>query len=169
MLAPQLLQKPALTFVGMETPFISGLSKDTNASKVIPPLWDEQFIRRVNEIPNRVGTAAYGVMYVKPKAHRSHPEELQYIAAVTVSSADRLPEGMVSRIVPATTFAVFLHRGPIRTIVDTCYQIYRVWLPQSAYEHSGIADIEVYDHRFDANSETSEMEYWISVKPKAVS
>lgn len=169
MLEPQLLQKPALTFVGMETPFISGLSKDTNASRLIPPLWDEKLIPRMNEIPNRVGAAAYGVMYVKPKAQRSHPEELQYIAAVTVSSADKLPEGMVSRIVPATTYAVVLHRGPIRTIVDTCYQIYRVWLPQSAYEHSGIADIEVYDHRFKGNADDSELEYWISVKPKVAS
>jgi hypothetical protein len=31
----------------------------------------------------------------------------------------------------------------------------------------GIADIELYDHRFDCESETSEMEYWISVKAVA--
>jgi predicted transcriptional regulator YdeE len=47
------------------------------------------------------------------------------------------------------------------------HEIYRVWLPQSAYRHAQIADVELYDRRFRMDRDDSEMEYWISVMPKA--
>ena len=162
---PQIVEKPALTLAGLETPFIHALSPDTNNFKVIGPLWD-RFVHRAGEVPHRIGTAMYGIIYGRPANERSHPDELQYIAAVPVSSAATIPAGMVSHIVPAGTFAVFVHRGPITRIADTCREIYRVWLPQSAWEHAEIADVELYDERFDCESEGSVMEYWISVKLK---
>jgi AraC family transcriptional regulator len=73
---------------------------------------------------------------------------------------------MVSRTIPAGTFAVLVHRGPITRIAETCRYIYREWLPASAYEHAGVADVELYDDRFCADSDSSEMEYWISIRPK---
>ena len=166
MLEPQIVQKPALIVVGLEASFIHALSPQTNNFKVIPPLWDK-FTHRAGEVSNRLGKAMYGIIYGRPETERSHPHELQYIAAVAVSRADKIPEGMVSWTIPAGTFAVFLHRGPIQNIGDTCYEIYRVWLPQSPWQHSEIADVEVYDERFDCESEKSEMEYWISVTPKS--
>jgi predicted transcriptional regulator YdeE len=63
---------------------------------------------------------------------------------------------------------VFVHRGPIQNIPATMYDVYRVWLPASPYEHSGIADVEVYDHRFCPDGDESEMDYWISIAPKSV-
>ena len=83
-----------------------------------------------------------------------------------VSEEPPLPDEMVFHRVPGGTFAVFFHRGPIENIGETCRQIYRVWLPESDYEHSQIADVEVYDERFSCDSSDSVMEYWISVKPK---
>jgi predicted transcriptional regulator YdeE len=45
-------------------------------------------------------------------------------------------------------------------------EIYREWLPQSGYRHAEIADIELYDQRFDCESPTLEIEYGTSVIPK---
>lgn len=160
---PTIVEKPELKVVGLEAPFIHGLSPETTNFKVIPPLW-EQFCARAGNVPHRIGGDMFGVIYGRPESERSHPDELQYIAAVPVSSIDQLPEGMSSRTIPAGTFAVFIHRGPIYKIADTCREIYRVWLPQSGYQHTGIADIELYDHRFCPDGEDSEMEYWISVR-----
>jgi predicted transcriptional regulator YdeE len=160
---PQIVEKPALTVVGLETPFIHALSPDTNNFKVIGPLWD-RFVHRAGEVPHRIGDAMYGIIYGRPATERSHPDELQYIAGVPVSSAAEVPVGMVSHTVPAGTFAVFLHHGPITKIADTCREIYRIWLPRSAWVHAEIADVELYDQRFDCENEASEMEYWISVK-----
>jgi predicted transcriptional regulator YdeE len=94
---PQIVDKPALTVVGLETAFIHALSADTNNVKVIGPLWDT-FLHRAKDVPNRTGNA--------------------------------------------------------------------IWLPQSAWQHAEIADVELYDERFDCSSDQSEMEYWISVTPK---
>ncbi len=165
MLQPQIVEKPALTVIGLEAAFIHALSPDATNFQVIGPLWDK-FIRRAEEVPNRTGPEMYGIIFGRPETERAHPHELQYVAAVRVHSTADMPEGMVSRTVPAGTFAVFTHRGPIAKIGDTCREIYRVWLPQSAYQHAEIADVELYDHRFCVDGEDSEMEYWVSVVPK---
>jgi predicted transcriptional regulator YdeE len=162
---PQIVEKPALTVVGLEASFISALSPDATNFKVIGPLWDK-FVHRAAEVRNRSGHDMLGVIYGRPAETRSHPHELQYIAAVPVSGAGPVPERMVSRTIPASTFAVFTHRGPIKTIGDTVHDIHRVWLPQSAWEHAQIAEVELYDHRFCGGGDNSEMEIWISVVPK---
>jgi AraC family transcriptional regulator len=162
---PQILEKPEITFVGVEASFLHALSPETNNFKVIPPLW-EKLDQRAGEITGRIGKAMFGIIYSRPEAERSHPHELQYIAAVQADKQATVPEGMVARTVPAGKFAVFLHRGPIQKIGETCFEIYRVWLPQSAWQHSGIADVEVYDERFNCEGEESVMEYWISVTPR---
>jgi AraC family transcriptional regulator len=166
MLKPHIVKKPAMTFVGLEASFNHSLSKDSTAAQVIGPLWDE-FCGRAEEVPGRIGNESYGVIYGRPEAERKHPDELQYIVAVQVSAVEELPAGMVSRTVPAATYAVFIHCGPIQRIADTVREIYRVWLPQSGYQHADIADIELYDSRFDCESDASEMEYWISILPRA--
>jgi AraC family transcriptional regulator len=166
MLAPQIVEKPALTVVGLETPFIHALSPDTNNFNVIGPLW-ERFLHRAKEIPNRTGDAMYGIIYGLPENRRSHPHELQYITAVSVSSTEKIPQNMIAHTVPAGKFAVFLHRGLIAKIGDTCREIYRFWLPQSPWQHAGTADVELYDRRFNPTSADSEMEYWIPLESKS--
>jgi AraC family transcriptional regulator len=163
MLQSQIVDKPTLTVVGIEAPFISVLSPDATNAQVIGPLWDK-FLHRSKQIPNRVGHAMFGVIYGRPESERSHPDELQYLASVSVSAVSKIPDEMVSRTVPPSTFAVFTHRGPIWKIGETVGEIYRVWLPQSGYAHAGIADVELYDERFRMNSDDSEMEIWISVR-----
>jgi AraC family transcriptional regulator len=166
MLQPLIVEKPELRVVGLEAPFIHALSPETTSFKIIGPLWD-RFIQQADRIPHRIGHEMYGIIYGRPESERSHPHELQYIAAVPVSSTADVPDGMVSYTVPAATFAVFTHRGPIQAIGDTCSEIYRVWLPQSDYQQAEVADVELYDHRFCCDSDESEMEYWLPVIPKA--
>lgn len=166
MLQPQIVHKPALKIIGVEAAFRHALSPVKNNFEVIPPLWD-RLCQQTHLIPNRVGEASFGIIYGKPPAERSHPDELQYIAGVEVSATEDVPPGMVARTIPAGTFAAFIHRGPIEKIGETCFEIYRVWLPQSGYQHAGIADVERYDHRFDCNRADSEMDYWISVVEKS--
>lgn len=165
MLEPLITEKPAFEIVGFEAPFIHALSPDRTNFKVIPELWDQLF-RRMSDIPNRAGQESYGVIYGLPEEERSHPHELQYIAGVRVNAATEVPDGMSARTVDSGAFAVFVHRGPIDLIGETVHEIYRVWLPQSDYEHAGIVDVELYDERFNCEGDDSEMEYWISVKPK---
>lgn len=165
MAEPVLLIKPRMQFVGLETSFIHGLSPETNNFKVIPALWDA-FIRRSGEVPRRVGQELYGVITARPESERGHPDELQYMAGVLVSDIGEIPAGMIAHTVPESLVAHVTHRGPIRNIAVTVRALYREWLPNSAYRHRGLADIELYDQRFCADSNDSEMEYWITIEPK---
>jgi AraC family transcriptional regulator len=163
---PLIADKPILTVIGQECSFIHSQSPQANNLRVIGALWRE-FLERAQSIPNRAGQAMYGVIYERPPHERAHPHELQYIASVAVNSAAEIPAGLVARSIPPATFAVFLHHGPINRIAATVREIYREWLPASPYEHSAIADIELYDHRFCPDGEDSVMEYWISIQPRS--
>ncbi len=162
---PEIVEKGALKVVGMHTKFIHALSPDANGHEIIGPLWGA-FGPHMPTIPNRVGAdVSHGVMYAEEE--KSHPDELHYIAGVPVSSFDDVPEGMVTREIPAGTYAVFTLKGPLTQFGRWCEQMYREWLPASAYEHGGGEDLEQYDERFCFDDpEVSVQEYWISVRPK---
>lgn len=162
---PRIVEKPELRVIGFEDPFISVMSPDATNFAVIGPLWD-RLVKSVAGISGRIGNEMFGVIYGRPAAERSHPHEMQYLAGVAVSSSAVIPDGMVARTIPAGTFAVFTHRGPIKEIGTTISEIYRDWLPRSPYRHAEIADVELYDRRFRMNDDSSEMEYWISVTPR---
>ncbi len=165
MLKPTIVDKPAMAVVGLEASFIGSQSSDATAYSVIPQLWHE-FRARLTEVRHGLDASAlYGVMYFRPEDGRSHPDEVQYIASVPVSSDADIPERMVYYEVPAATFAVFTHHRPLDGIAETIGYIDRVWAPASEYQHSGI-EIERYDDRYRGESEDSEMEYWVSVVKK---
>ena len=165
MVEPIIVRKPPLIVVGMEASFVHALSPDANNQQVLGKLW-EAFLHPSRDIAHRAGRSMYGIIYSQPEQDRGHPDERQYIAAVAVSQVDDLPAGMVSHEIPETDFAVVTHHGPIAGIGETVSQLYGTWLHASGYTHSGIADVEVYDHRFNPTAEDSVMEYWISVHPK---
>ena len=161
---PEIVQKDAFTLVGVEAPFISALSPDSNNFKVIPPLWD-RFVDRIEEIEHRSDEAAYGLVITRPKRERSHPDELLYVAGVAVCAVASLPEGMVRHEVPASKFAVFTHRGPIANLPETIRRAMEIWLPRSGFRWNMI-EVERYDHRFSIESpQDSEMETWLGIVP----
>lgn len=162
---PVIRKMGEMNIVGCGAPFISILSSEANSHQVIPGLWDT-FIKRMNEIPNTVNGPSYGVCEPVPKNERTHPEECYYIAGVQVSSLEDMPEGMVSRNVPEATYAVFTHVGKLDTLGQTMGYIYGSWIPNSDYELAAGPDLEVYDHRFNPMSDTSELDICIPVRAK---
>ena len=164
MIEPKIVAREAFAVVGMEAPFISSMSPDANNLQVIPPLWD-RFVDRIEEIRNRKDESSYGLVFTRPEQERSHPDELLYVAGSRVSDVASLPEGMVSHEVPASTFAVITHRGPIANLPETIRCVMEEWLPRSGYRWN-LLEVERYDHRFSIDSpEESEMETWLGIVP----
>ena len=164
MVEAEIIQKDAFTVVGMEASFISALSPDSNNFEMIPPLWD-RFVDRIEEIEHRSDEACYGLVFTRPKRERSHPDELLYVAGVAVRGVASLPEGMVKHEVPASTFAVITHRGPIANLPETIRRAMEEWLPRSGFRWNMI-EVERYDHRFSIESpQDSEMETWLGIVP----
>ena len=162
---PTIEETGGMTLVGLHTPFIHALSKDANAMQTIGPLW-ERLLQRRAEISAAPDAAMYGVITGPPESERTHPDELHYLAGIEVVPRVGVPEGMAIRRVPLATYARFRHRGPIDRLPQTLGQIFGEWLKTSAWRHSGQADVEVYDERFDPAGEDSVMEYWISIEPR---
>lgn len=88
-----------------------------------------------------------------------------YSAAIQ-TPADRspLPPGCDDFVVPASTWAKFTARGPLRpTLQETVKRIFGEWFPSSGREHAGTAEIEFYPD-LDPESRDYWCEYWVPLK-----
>jgi AraC family transcriptional regulator len=165
-LTPRIEEKASFPIAGLHTTFVSSLSPDSTAEEKLGPLW-AGFLGRLDEIRERADGPLVAYMHADEAGERRHPHELHYVAGAPVHAVDELPEGMVAEEVPGGLYAVFTHRGRLGRLVATIRAIYEEWLPDSGYEHAGRADVETYGERFDPESDDSEMEYWISIRPAA--
>lgn len=86
------------------------------------------------------------------------------MAGCAVPAETAIPEGFNRRNVPAGTYAVFTHCGPVSGIGRTVDFACRAWLPDSSCELRDGPDIELFDRRFEYESQTSECEYWLPVR-----
>lgn len=157
-LTPEIYRQDSLLLVGLRTLFYSVDSEKNNIGEQLPPLWSA-FLARLNEIPNQVRGHCYGVV----RQEREGDERLEYHAAIAVTDAASLPDGLVSLEVPPATYARFEHRGPAHHIDHTVSYAYAAWLPQSGYRHTYAPDLEVYGSRYHPTSEDSVFHYAIPV------
>ncbi len=160
---PVLRHMEEFKVVGMGSRFISILSPDSTSSNVIGGLWDVLF-KRIGEIRNTVQGPSYGLCEMLPPGEQAHQGECFYLAGAAVDSLDDIPGGMVGRSVPESQYLCFTHTGKLDTLATTMGYIYGVWLPKSGYERGPGPDVELYDERFDPQSDTSEMDILIPVR-----
>jgi AraC family transcriptional regulator len=147
---PKIVTKAEFTVVGMRY-------YGKNENNEIAQLWQE-FMPRMGEIKHqRKGGAAYGVC-----RDMTEDDEFEYVAGMEVDRADDIPEGMVSRTVPAQKYAVFTCTLP--TIGAAYEHALRTWLPQSGYKRACGPDFELYDETFDAQKEDSELFIYIPIE-----
>lgn len=162
---PEIVERGGFEVVGMETTFVPSRSKEANNAEEIGDLWG-RFLERVPELGHSQGDSLYGVIRGYSAELRSDPHELRYLAGLALTEGLEIPQGMTSWVVPEATYAVFVHKGSLDTLSDTIGWIYEEWLPEADWVHAEAGDVELYDERFHPTSEDSELEYWISVKPK---
>jgi AraC family transcriptional regulator len=87
------------------------------------------------------------------------------IAIETPADLSGLPEGCEAIEIPASTWAKFTSRGPLRpNFQDTIKRIFSEWFPASGREHAGTAEIEYYSPTPDANDPDYWCEYWVPLK-----
>ena len=148
---PNIVRRKGFTVVGMKY-------RGKNENNEIPQMWQE-LGPRVEEIKDMVGPqVAYGISANMDMASG----DFDYIAGFEVSSAETVPEGMVSFEVPGGKYAVFTTTLP--KIGETFHHAYDTWFPQAGYAPTGDPEFEVYDERFDAQDPSSTFELYIPVK-----
>lgn len=157
-LTPDIQDRPPLQLVGLATHFYGADSDKDNLGQKLPPLW-ASFLPRLAEIAHRVPGVCYGVV----SQTASDSDLLLYHAAIEVSHAGALPEGMVHFEVPAARYATFEHRGAPENVNHTVNYIYANWLASSEQRHSGGADLEIYGPGYQGGSDASVMHYAVPV------
>lgn len=150
-------KKEAFTVVGTKVtvPF-------AEAHKVIAPAVIE-FEKHQNQIKNTVGNKTYGVTLNLDK------DSFLYLYGVEVSKVEEVPQDLVAREVPASEYAVIVHKGTARKLEDTYKFIWQTWLPQSGYECAKSPLFEVYDERFILDGphvDDSYMEIYVPIEKK---
>jgi AraC family transcriptional regulator len=145
------LERPAQTLVGLQI-------RTKPMSPEIPALWPK-FVARIDEIPNPAEPrVSYGVMHYDGGT-------LEYAAAISVSSADRVPAGMTAIQVPAATYAVFSY--PLSGLAKGFAEINDRLLPQSDHQAVHGWFFERYDEKFDPADPQSAVGIYIPVRRKA--
>ncbi len=158
-MTPVIVERPAMRLAGLRTEIYGVDSDKNNIAERLPPLWDV-FLKRLPTLGENAGDACYGVI----QQQSEDTERLVYTAAVPVSPDADLLEGFVEVHLPAARYAVFTHKGPSDQLDHTVNYIYSGWLARSGERHAYSADLEIYDHRFDATSDESVIEYAIPLQ-----
>ncbi len=150
-------QKPSLTVVGIEC-------RTSNAPEEgpqdIPRLWGQFYSEDIiNKIPNKVSNEVIA-LYCDYEGDYTQPYSL--VIGCPVTSLDNIPEGMVAKIIPAGSYAVFRAIGEYPTsLIETWGSIW-----QTELKRTYTGDYEFYGEKFSSGS-PKEVEVFIAIEKEA--
>ncbi len=143
---------------------VIGLTCKTSLSENLEPqLWD-QFIVRSNEITGSkdIWLGVFPYKNILNFGDFADDYIFEYIAGLVVENFNSMPSGMISRIIPSSSYAVFTHKGSLDNLEKTYKYIFRDWFKNSGYLIKEADQIEIYDERF-TGLDNSEMEICIPI------
>jgi AraC family transcriptional regulator len=143
----KIVDRPAATVVGLQI-------RTVPMSPDIPALWP-RFVARIHEVPQPAEPGVtYGVM-------QGAPEHLDYTAAIAVTSADAVPQGMTSLVLPAGAYAVFSY--PLSGLAAGFGEIFGRLLPESGVALRPGPQFERYGKDFCPDEPASVVEIYLPV------
>lgn len=151
MLEYKIVEKPQFTVVGLAKKF----NPDTSYQK-IPKFWDEVMAM---EKPPVCGM--FGICIDED----GKDQEFDYLIADNYIPWNEIPVGCVSKVIPASTWAVFPCRGPLpQTLQDVNTRMWSEWLPScKTYRLAGNYNVEVYTPPAEKPEDTYS-EIWLPVE-----
>ncbi len=130
----------------------------------IHALWG-RFIDRRHEIRNAKPGYTLGVCFSQhPDIVKQEGDAFTYIAGLPVTTLADIPAGMVGTTIPASRYAVFTHKGLLSNLPLTISYIWGTWIPKGEYKRRESPDFELYDERFDPESETGEFDIYVPIE-----
>lgn len=127
-------------------------------------LW-QSFMPARHTIPNKNGTDLFSLQIYPPDYFLPFNPHTTFTkwAAVAVTEATNIPEGMEVLILEEGLYAVFPHTGMGTEIFSF---IFSDWLPRSGYILANRPHFELLGEKYKQGSDDSEEEIWIPVEPK---
>ena len=157
-MTPEIKEKEGFTVVGLRY-------FGTNVNNDIPKVWDD-LLTRAGEIRHLSNPNHYYGLCSVPEGGSDPGEQFEYIAGRPVTRPEDIPDGMVTREVPAGKYAVFTHSGSLGNLKDTYAYIYGEWAETGGFEIIlGAYDFEFYNEDFQlSGSDGSKLYIYVPVK-----
>lgn len=156
----KIVEKESFAIIGVPKMF-----RYETAQAEIPGFWTEHF---QSEASKQI-CGMYGVCIEDAK---SGSEEFEYLIADNYQPQTDIPDGLVTRVIPKLTWAVFPCKGPMpEAIQETNNKVFSEWLPNCRdYEIAAGFNIEMYSDPTGLPQGTEDENYyteiWIPVKKK---
>lgn len=149
--------EPRIETLGALT--VVGLARQQSLANTpaIPGQW-QQFMTRYEEIDDKADPIPVSVT-----TDMDGEGNFSYLTGVVVTSAGKLPKGLVAQGVPAQTYAVFAHSGHVSEIAKTYVAIWDQWVPRSGKAVSGGPWLEKHLPTFNPRTGLGGIEIWIPV------
>lgn len=136
----------------------------SNQNNEIPLLWN-QFLTELNTLKESNSKTTYLGICDHVPDYDSEKSEFAYMACVEINEPPiQLPKDMIIKTISAQDYVVFTHIGQSDNLETTYKYIYGTYFFKSSYELENAPDFELYDNRYEPNSETSEIDIYIPVK-----
>jgi AraC family transcriptional regulator len=139
---PRIISKDAFYVIGVE---LKTTTQNGRNFEEIPAFWEKIIANGLLEkIPNKRDAYISLGICMDMKEDGS----FLYIIGTEVTSTENLPDGMVVKLIPSATYAVFTARGEIPSSIQKMVRyINKEWLPESNYQLANTPDFELYDER----------------------
>jgi AraC family transcriptional regulator len=148
---PRIVTRGAFHVVGLRIRTVA-------MSPEIPRLWP-RLVARTGEIANPAEPrVSYGVM----GNHSKDGRQFDYLAGISVSTLEALPQGMSSWEVPHGQYAVFA--ASLASLGDVFGFIYSRWLPGGTHRQRAAPLFERYGDRFEPSDPHSLIEIHIPIE-----
>jgi AraC family transcriptional regulator len=131
-------------------------------------LW-KSFMQRRKEIKNNLTTGLFSMqVYDKSLNFENFKKDTVFEkwAAVEVSDFNNVPTDMEPFTLTGGLYAVFLHRGAVKTGPATFAHIFGTWLPNSEYSLDTRPHFEILGEKYKNEDPDSEEDIWIPIKRK---
>lgn len=137
LIGPKIINRSEFRVVGVE---LYTSKSDEMDFKQIPRFWNKFFDSNIGDmIPNKKDPDNY--LGYSCDFHEN--TNYTYMICSEVKDLSTPPQGMISKIIPASRYATFIVKGHLPEIlINTWRYIYNTWLPNSGYELIDKTDFE---------------------------
>lgn len=157
----KIVSKKSMTLIGIEKAVNYKNTQNENHK-----IWSE-FISRCKEIEAKVNPE----IYYEVLSDTAYNLSFKAFFASEVNNVNSIPNGMIMKVIPASKYIVFTHKGAVISekgslLKDTYDYIYGKYIPNSNYELNGDFSFELFDsNRFNGPKDLeSELDIYIPIK-----
>ncbi len=156
------IEKEEFTIIGIAAK--TSNAKEMSGQGIIGDQWDRFFTEGIaDKIPNKTDRNILA-LYTDYESDRNG--EYTFVLGAIVSDTTNIPQGMVSKKVPAGRFKVITSdKGPVQNIVIKSWQ--QIWSMEDGSELGGKrsyqADYEVYDER-SRDPQNAEVDIYLGIQ-----